>query len=248
MSSFNPYWFLSTAFGIVVAIVNPKKYKAVYLSMAVVSTLIGVSGLAWDAYLKFHLVNIPTAVVSTTPQPETPQESPSTQGPQVQPKGNSEKKVETKKDSRRVEQKSEGSNSPNITQNGENNVVQLGNNNQATIIAGIPEGRCEVSALSNNVPAGEVFKSEIRLTVLPARLIVPNLYIEAQAATIVRAPDGLRSPIEIVPENGGGLVITGNSGIRNGYAFINMPNASGSYRLTVYSTKMETFTIGCQAN
>jgi hypothetical protein len=153
------------------------------------------------------------------PRPLDPQ----TSAPHEEQKAQIRKKVMEEKSNRSVNigPNSSVTNSPIVT--GDNVVVQTD----------IPEPTLDLKSLIENQALGDLFKSEFMLTI-DAKVAINSLYLEVKAPTITK--------MEVVPQRSG-LLMSGHSGLRDGFAFTNLTNAYGTYKITVYSKNHEKFEV-----
>jgi hypothetical protein len=113
--------------------------------------------------------------------------------------------------------------------------VVISNNQQGGITAAtvnvtaVPEPSLAIQQEFMNHPENAEFHSRAEL-VLDAPYPVGNLYIEVRARSIKR--------IELASKRAG-VVLTGHSGIRDGWAFTNVPNAHGKFQLDIFTTEPE---------
>lgn len=110
-----------------------------------------------------------------------------------------------------------------------NNVVSLGQKGGITAktvnIIEFPEPQFEIQVISENIEAGENFKTEAFLTI-ESKTQLKNLYLEARAPSIIS--------FDAKPQRTG-MAMFGHSGDREGFSFINIPSAWGKYKLIVIS-------------
>ena len=121
---------------------------------------------------------------------------------------------------------------------GSNSVVSI--NQQGGITAGtvniqtdLPEPKLTLEPIVENQPDGGLYKSEFMMTI-ESQVAINNLYLEVKAPSITR--------MEAAPQRSG-LSMNGHSGVRDGFAFTNLQNAYGRYRITVYTRNPERFEI-----
>ena len=98
---------------------------------------------------------------------------------------------------------------------------------------GISEPKLEIKPLVENAPEGELYKTEFILTII-SQVPIPDLNLQAKAPTITK--------MNAVAQRTG-LAMQGPSGIREGYAFITLIQAHGSYKIILYSKTPENIEI-----
>jgi hypothetical protein len=101
------------------------------------------------------------------------------------------------------------------------------------ITTGIPEPKFDIRPIVENKPEGTTYRTEFMLSI-ETKVPITNLYLQVGADTIMK--------MEVVPQRSGGF-ITGHSGIRTGFAFTNIPNAYGSYKVTAVSKSPDKFKV-----
>lgn len=113
--------------------------------------------------------------------------------------------------------------------NAKNSNVQIGpvigDVNQTVNIDEFPEPQFEFQVISENVEAGENFKTEVFLTI-ESKTQLKNLYLEARASSIIS--------FDAKPQRTG-MAMFGHSGDRQDFSFINIPSAWGKYKLIIIS-------------
>lgn len=94
----------------------------------------------------------------------------------------------------------------------------------------IPETQLKAEVLKESELVNDKYVSEILLEVI-APYPIKNLYLEAHADTIL--------DLDTIPQRSG-IDFTGHRGKRDGYAFTNIPNAHGSYKVVVVTQTKES--------
>lgn len=94
---------------------------------------------------------------------------------------------------------------------------------------GVPPPNFVLEQLTQNQPEGDLFKTEFMLKI-ESQVAVPNLYIAVHAPSITKMDAGPQRT---------GMSMTGHSGNRDGFAFTNLQNAYGLYKVSVLSKKPE---------
>lgn len=97
----------------------------------------------------------------------------------------------------------------------------------------IPEPILSIEELFSNELSNDLYKSEFLLTI-DTKVQIPQLYLELQAPTIIKMD---------VTAQRSGISMTGHSGKREGYVFTNLINAYGSYKIIVFTKKIEHFSL-----
>ncbi len=140
-----------------------------------------------------------------------------------------------------MDQKAKTDSAPNITITGDNAVVSSGQTGGVTarnviVVQGATAAGARLVPLDS--PTQQQQPDGTYLTtakfLLESPFPVANLRLEVHGETITQ--------MQFLPNRVGGVMI-GNSGIRQGVAFTNLPNASGQYVLRVHSAKAEKFSL-----
>ena len=100
----------------------------------------------------------------------------------------------------------------------------------------IPEPKGHFRTLKDMEPFGEHFVTDILLT-LETKVAINNLYVRVDSPTIVS--------LEVAAQRVGAQ-INGHSGVREGWAFDNVPQASGSYVIHFITKQKEKYKVDCQ--
>ncbi len=136
--------------------------------------------------------------------------------------------------------KERGSSAPTVIVHGNNAVISQGQTGgitaQSVIISPAQSSRdatLRIGTVKQEARPDGLFQTSGTFLV-ESPFPVANLYIEVHGQSI--------ESLEVRP-NRGGVFITGHSGKREGFAFTNIPNASGQYELRVVSKVAEQFTV-----
>jgi len=97
----------------------------------------------------------------------------------------------------------------------------------------IPEPTLSIKEISAHQLVNNLYKTELLLTI-DSSVPIPQLYLEVKAPTITE--------METVAQRTGGSM-SGHSGLREGYAFTNLINAYGSYKIIILTKEKEFFNI-----
>lgn len=134
---------------------------------------------------------------------------------------NSKTEIPKQKDDKRITIKDSPGSVATINQRGDNVII----NPQV----GIPPPKFSIKYISRNVPTDTLFKTELLLTINSA-VQINNLYLEAKAPSIVEFSANAQRT---------GMIQTGHTGKRSGWAFTNIPNAWGRWKLIVLTKDIE---------
>ena len=93
----------------------------------------------------------------------------------------------------------------------------------------IPPPKFSINYISRNVPIDTLYKTEL-LLIINSAVQINNLYLEARAQSIVEFSANAQRT---------GLVQIGHTGTRNGWAFTNIPNAWGRWKLIILTEHIE---------
>lgn len=100
-------------------------------------------------------------------------------------------------------------------------------------ITNLPDPKIAFRLLRENEPSNDQYRTEILLTI-DSKVALNNLSIRVDSPTITE--------MEVSPQRAG-LFIGGPSGVREGYAFANIPSAYGTYIITVLTKSRSTFNL-----
>ena len=107
---------------------------------------------------------------------------------------------------------------------------------QVNITTGLPEPKFEIKSLVENQPDGELYRTEFLLNI-SSQVAIPNLYLQVSSPAITK--------MDVNPQRSGAS-ISGHTGIRDGFAFTNLQNAYGSYKITALSKSPSVFEVGVE--
>ena len=103
----------------------------------------------------------------------------------------------------------------------------------------IPEPKITINPISKNVPRDNLYLSEFEMKI-DGQIPIPNFYIQANASSIIN--------LQVISQEPGMLIVQGQSGNREGFSFMNIPQAYGKYRITISSRELEKITFSCKLN
>ena len=112
-----------------------------------------------------------------------------------------------------------------------NTIGQTGGINTVVNYLDLPEPNFSFETLSKNILVENGYQSEFMLKI-DTKIAINNLYIKANAPNIISMNIG-----------GVPFIISGHSGITNEFAFHNIFNAFGSYRITIITKEKQQITF-----
>jgi hypothetical protein len=101
---------------------------------------------------------------------------------------------------------------------------------QVNITTDLPPPKVSFELVKKNELRGELYESVYVLTI-DSKVPIPKLYVQVDAETIA-------DKLQIMSHNG--MTTGGHSGKREGFAFTNILNASGTYSILVITSKAES--------